>query len=89
MIGRVYDRADSAALSTSMAAVDRTGKTNSTVRRSIMPEPTSRAATVFDRVDDDWDGFVRSGDTVPATPESGNELPVPELGEDAGQSAEF
>jgi Uma2 family endonuclease len=49
------------------------------IRRHVMLEQDRQAATVFDRVGDDWAGHVVSGDVVLAMPEIGIELPLAEL----------
>ena len=71
-------------LSASTAATDRIAKNEEyrltpSITRYVMLEQTSQAATVFARAGDDWVGHVITGDALLAMPESGVELPLPEL----------
>ena len=49
------------------------------VRRYVMLEQDSQAATVFAREGDRWVGSLLTGDAVLAMPEIGIELPLAEL----------
>jgi Uma2 family endonuclease len=71
-------------LSSSTAGVDRIVKNREyrsipSVRRYIMLEQDRIAATVFERLDDDWVGHVLADDAVLAMPEIGIEIPLAEL----------
>lgn len=70
-------------LSASTATTDRIEKEEyrltPSIRRYVMLEQTRRAATVFERVGDDWAGHVLTADAVLAMPEIGVELPLVEL----------
>ena len=70
-------------LSPSTAAVDRIQKNDeyrgtSTIRRYVMLEQTRMAATVFERVGEEWVGHLETG-AVLALPEVGIELPMAAL----------
>lgn len=80
-------------LSESTARVDRVTKNaeyraTASVRRYVMLEQDSQAATVFAREDDRWVGSLLTGDAVLAMPEIGIEVPLAELyeGLDLSQS---
>jgi Uma2 family endonuclease len=71
-------------LSNSTARVDRIDKNREyqatpSVRRYVMLEKDSVAATVFERSGDDWIGHVLTGVDVLRMPEIGVELPLTEL----------
>lgn len=71
-------------LSASTATTDRIEKNEEyrltpSIRRYVMLEQTRRAATVFERVGDDWAGHVLTAGAVLAMPEIGVELPLVEL----------
>lgn len=70
-------------LSASTATTDRIEKEEyrltPSIRRYVMLEQTRRAATVFERVGDDWAGHVLTAGAVLAMPEIGVELPLVEL----------
>ncbi|MBV8402063.1 MAG: Uma2 family endonuclease [Acetobacteraceae bacterium] len=71
-------------LSESTARVDRIDKNReyqatSSVRRYVMLEKESVAATVFERSGDDWVGHVLTDTDVLRMPEIGIELPLAEL----------
>lgn len=71
-------------LSESTARIDRTEKnreyaSTASVRRYVMLEQNEIAATVFERVGDDWVGHILAADAVLHMPEIGIEVPVAEF----------
>jgi Uma2 family endonuclease len=74
-------------LSESTARVDHVTKNaeyraTASVRRYVMLEQDSQAATVFARENDRWVGSLLTGDAVVAMPEIGIEVPLGEFYED-------
>ncbi len=71
-------------LSHSTAVTDRVVKNREyrdtpTVARYVMLEQLRPAATVFERMGEDWAGHVLEGEAVLRMPEIGIEIPLPEL----------
>jgi Uma2 family endonuclease len=71
-------------LSSSTAGTDRIAKNEDyratdSIRRYVMLEQSSIAATVFAREGSNWVGHLLTGDAVLALPEIGAELPLAEL----------
>ena len=64
---------------TDRGAKNREYASTASVRRYVMLEQDEIAATMFERVGDDWLGRIRAGDAVLRMPEIGIELPLADL----------